>query len=90
MAGAARVTTTVVVVPMDSAEDEAAGAAVDQLTMIILELDHSVITEEVVTTGAAVEIEADTTAVLPLPSVQDRASRISTSCAILPPNLGSS
>lgn len=89
MAAVARASTTVVAVPAELEEDEGAEAAVDHLTMITQDSDHLVITDEVVTTGAAVEDEADTTVAL-LPSVQDQALRTSTSCAILPPSLESS
>lgn len=89
MADTARANTTVVEVPAEQEEDEAAEADVDHLTMITQDSDHSVITDGVVTTGAAVEDKADTTVAL-LPSVQDQALRTSTSYAILPLSLESS
>jgi hypothetical protein len=87
MADVVRVSTTVVVVPMDSVE--VAAAAVDQ-AMIILASGHSVTMDEVFTTGEVVAAEADTMVALLLPSAQGQASRTSTSCAILPRNLVSS
>lgn len=89
VADVARVSTTVVVVPMDSVEDEVAEAAVD-LAMSILALDPSVTTDEVATTMEAVAVEADTTVALPLPSAQDPDCQTSTSCATSPLSLESS
>lgn len=72
MAHTVRASTTVVEVPAEQEEDEATEPAVDHLTMITQDSDHSVITDEAVTTGPAVEDEADTMVGL-LPSVQDQA-----------------
>jgi hypothetical protein len=90
MADVARASTTAVVVPMGSAENEVAGAVVDPVATNTLDLDHSVITDEEVITGEAVEVEADTMVALLLPSALDQASRTSTSCATLPLSSGSS
>lgn len=71
MADVARVSTTAVVIPMDSVGDKVAGAVVDQVTTNTLDLDHSAITGEEAITGEAVEVEADTMVALPISLARD-------------------
>lgn len=87
MADVARVSTTAVVIPMDSVGDKVAGAVVDQVTTNTLDLDHSAITDEEVITGEAVEVEADTVVAFPISLALDQAPRTSTSCATSPLSL---